>query len=33
VRIEDPKQHVCIRPAMEAFAGEQSSLLLLVRFR
>jgi hypothetical protein len=31
VRIRDPKQLFCIHPAMEAFAEEQLSLVLLVR--
>jgi hypothetical protein len=31
VRIRDPKQLFCIHPAMEAFADEQPSLVLLVR--
>jgi hypothetical protein len=31
VRIDDPKQLFCIRPAVEAFVDEQSSLVLLVR--
>jgi len=30
VRIDDPKQLFCIRWAMEAFADEQPSLVLLV---
>ena len=31
VRIRDPKQLFCIHPAMEAFAEEQLSVVLLVR--
>jgi hypothetical protein len=31
VRIDDPKQLFCIRPAMEALADEQPSLVLVVR--
>jgi hypothetical protein len=31
VRIDDPKQLFCIRPAMEAFVDEQPSLVPLVR--
>jgi hypothetical protein len=31
VRIDDPTQLVCIRPAMEAFADDQPSLALLGR--
>jgi hypothetical protein len=31
VRIDDPKQLFCIRPAMEALADERPSLVLVVR--
>jgi hypothetical protein len=31
VRIDDPKQLFCIRPAMEALGDEQPSLVLVVR--
>jgi hypothetical protein len=31
VRVDDPKQLFCIRPAIETFADEPPSLVLLVR--